>query len=122
MCGRFTLHTSGDVVARHFDIHPAPSLKARYNVAPSQIVATVGARSNGVRGLGLMAWGLVPRWAAKSDGMRPINARSETIREKPTFRECFDLAAASSRRTASSSGRPSAARNCPSTSDCGMAA
>ena len=91
MCGRFTLHSSNDEIARHFGLDAVPRLAARYNVAPSQPVATVGARTNGIRGMATMAWGLVPRWAAKPDGPKPINARAETIREKPAFRECFAL-------------------------------
>ena len=91
MCGRFTLHTPGDVVARHFGLDAVPRLTARYNVAPSKPVAAVGARSNGLRGLAMMGWGLVPRWADGSGGVRPIDARAETIREKPTFRDSFAL-------------------------------
>ena len=91
MCGRFTLHTPGDVVARHFGLDAVPRPTARYNVAPSKPVAAVGARSNGLRGLAMMGWGLVPRWADGSGGVRPIDARAETIREKPTFRDSFAL-------------------------------
>ena len=68
-----------------------PKLAARDNVAPSQPVAAVGARSNGLRGLAMMGWGPVPRRAGESGGVRPIDARAETIREKPTFRDCFRL-------------------------------
>ena len=90
MCGRFTLHSSNDEIALQFGLDAVPRLAARYNVAPAQPVATVGARTNGIRGMATMTWGLVPRWA-KVDGPKSINARAETIREKPAFRDSFAL-------------------------------
>lgn len=91
MCGRFTLATNAESVARTFGATPAAGMSAvgpRYNVAPSQVVAVVGLKADGTRGLALLRWGLVPSWASD---LRPgpINARAETVAQKPTFRESF---------------------------------
>jgi putative SOS response-associated peptidase YedK len=90
MCGRFSLRTNPRAVASLFDLPSVPDLAPRYNVAPTQPVAVVGTKPGGQgRGLVMMRWGLVPRW---SKGDRPsalINARSETVLEKPTFRAPF---------------------------------
>ena len=62
-------------------------LAPRYNVAPSQLVAVVERQADGSRGLVWLKWGLVPHWSP--DGkpkVKPINARAETLLEKPTFR------------------------------------
>ena len=63
----------------------------RYNIAPTQPVATV--RRNGTsRVLSMMRWGLVPSWASDiTMGNRLINGRSETVLKKPAFRESFRL-------------------------------
>ncbi|MEM8933819.1 MAG: SOS response-associated peptidase, partial [Acidobacteriota bacterium] len=71
--------------------HPFEShgieLTPRYNVAPTQAVATVRQADDGSRHLGLLRWGLIPGWAKDpSIGNRMINARSETAAEKPSFR------------------------------------
>ena len=91
MCGRFTLYASADEIARYFDLGATPDLMPRYNVAPSQAAAAVGAKAGGVgRGLTLMAWGLVPRRGAGPKGPRPINARADSLLAKPTFRDGFE--------------------------------
>lgn len=92
MCGRYTLRVTGERVAEHFDLPPAETagLEPRYNVAPSQEVPAVGPREEGGRGLAAFRWGLVPRWAGEpSDLPDLINARSETVHEKPSFRDSF---------------------------------
>jgi putative SOS response-associated peptidase YedK len=87
MCGRFTLTTSHEVLARAFDLDDAPALAPRFNVAPGQDVATVWQTPEGRRELRLRRWGLVPHWARDAKiGSRLINARSETAAEKPAFR------------------------------------
>jgi putative SOS response-associated peptidase YedK len=94
MCGRFTLTTTADGLADAFGLAgPVPSLAPRYNVAPGQVVAVVGLKSDGTRrGLALLRWGLVPRWAKDPKaGPKPINARAETVRTSPAFRESFRL-------------------------------
>ncbi len=87
MCGRFTLAIDPDVLQEAFGLTaPFPAeLVPRYNVAPSQPVAVV---ANGQqRKLELFNWGLIPSWAKDPKiGNRLINARAETLAEKPSFR------------------------------------
>ena len=71
------------------DSNEQPDVRLRYNVAPTQLVSAI--RSDGQsRSLDLLRWGLIPAWAKdKSIGSRMINARSETVAEKPSFRSAF---------------------------------
>ncbi len=92
MCGRFTLAKPPRDLAKLFQLaEPPEELLPRYNIAPSQFVAVVGRKPDGSgRGLVNMSWGFVPRWAkSPKDGPRPINARYETIRTSPPFRDSF---------------------------------
>ncbi len=90
MCGRFTLTlVDPAVLAAEFALGgPLPSLTPRYNIAPTQPVAVViRAPNESHNRLGLMRWGLVPRWAKdRRVGPRLINARAETLHQKPSFR------------------------------------
>ena len=86
MCGRYTVRSPGKKLAEHFGLAEAPSLEPRYNIAPSQDVPVVverGAR----RELTLFQWGLIPSWSKEPKGF--INARAETLDEKPSFSESF---------------------------------
>ena len=90
MCGRYTLKTPIDVVAEHFglDEHPS-SLTPSYNVAPTQEVAAV-LEEDEKRKLETFRWGLIPSWAKDpAIGNKTINARAETVPEKPSFRSAF---------------------------------
>lgn len=91
MCGRFTLFSSEESLARAFGIGGVPELPRRYNIAPTQPVAVVRvAPERRERELALLRWGLVPSWAKDPDiGSRLINARAETAAERPAFREAF---------------------------------
>jgi putative SOS response-associated peptidase YedK len=95
MCGRFTLKTPLTQVADAFDLAPTALPKgewrARYNIAPTQQVLIVReVPQSGSRELVPVQWGLVPQWAGDpSIGSRLINARGETLPEKPAFREAF---------------------------------
>jgi len=91
MCGRFTLHTSANVLAQLFDLPEAPALVPRYNIAPTQPVAIVRSGNQfDLREWALVRWGLVPSWAKDPGiGARMINARAETVAEKPSFRAAF---------------------------------
>ena len=72
------------------DIEDAPEIEPRYNIAPSQYVPAVRVSREGQRRLGMLHWGLIPYWAKdKSIGYKMINARSETLTQKPAFREAF---------------------------------
>jgi putative SOS response-associated peptidase YedK len=90
MCGRYTLRTPVDTLAERFEIDDAPSsVAASYNVAPTQGVATV-LIEDGKRKLEMLQWGLIPSWADDpSIGNKMINARGETVAEKPSFRKAF---------------------------------
>lgn len=89
MCGRFTLTHPNDALARLFAAAPANDLPdtPRHNICPTQPVAVVIA-VQGQRRIGPMRWGFVPRWAkSPGDGPLLINARADTLAQKPAFRE-----------------------------------
>ncbi|MCO5212049.1 MAG: SOS response-associated peptidase [Caldilinea sp.] len=92
MCGRFTLTVSPEELADLFDL-PAPpeQLAMRYNIAPTQPVGVVRlSPRTGEREWALTVWGLIPSWSKDpSIGARMINARAETVDEKPSFRAAF---------------------------------
>jgi putative SOS response-associated peptidase YedK len=87
MCGRFTLHHTTKEVAARFGVQKVLfDVEARYNIAPTQQVAAI-TQQNGERVLDGFRWGLVPVWADDpAIGNRMINARAETLREKPAFK------------------------------------
>ncbi len=87
MCGRFTLSADPGELAEYFQAPPVPWTPC-YNIAPTQTVLAcrIDPRA-GARELVPLRWGLVPTWAADlSAGVKAINARAETVAEKPTFR------------------------------------
>jgi putative SOS response-associated peptidase YedK len=87
MCGRYTLTTDLKQVAKRFDAaaDEIPAVSPRYNIAPTQNVIVVS--DDGKRTIKQMRWGLIPSWAKDpAIGNRMINARSETLAEKPAFR------------------------------------
>lgn len=91
MCGRFTLSTPPQAIADHFHLEDVPELEPRFNIAPGQAVATVSV-PDPQRGSILQPrrWGLIPSWAKDERiGNRQINARVETVVEKPSFRVAF---------------------------------
>ena len=88
MCGRYTLSSKGDELALMFDLTEVPAVVPRYNLAPTQEAAVVRVeRAGAPRHLDLLRWGLIPYWAKEASiGNRMINARSESVAEKPSFR------------------------------------
>jgi putative SOS response-associated peptidase YedK len=91
MCGRYTLSDPGDLVAELGVEGDADVLTARYNIAPTQPVPSVCLDRQGKRKLAPLRWGLIPFWAKdKSIGNKLINARSESVAEKPAFRSAFE--------------------------------
>ncbi len=91
MCGRFTLQAPADLLADLFGHPQLFELEARFNIAPTQDVAAVRVdRDESERELTMMRWGLVPFFAKDpSIGNRMINARGETVAEKPSFRAAY---------------------------------
>ncbi|MGB3199923.1 MAG: SOS response-associated peptidase [Nodosilinea sp.] len=91
MCGRFTLNQTGDDLAAAFHLRAVPSVAPRYNIAPTQPVVTVVATSDDPEPhVQHLQWGLIPSWAKDpAIGSRLINARAETVSEKPSFRAAF---------------------------------
>jgi putative SOS response-associated peptidase YedK len=91
VCGRFTLSTSQSVIADHFGLDETPEFGARFNVAPGQEIATISVLGEERKSvLSPRRWGLVPSWAKdEKSGNRLINARAETVAEKPSFRSAL---------------------------------
>jgi putative SOS response-associated peptidase YedK len=100
MCGRYAAAKDAQALVEEFEVAvaPAESLQPDYNVAPTKKVYVVlnrtsddhGSEPEPERSLVVARWGLVPSWAKNpSIGSRMINARAETVSEKPAFRRAF---------------------------------
>ena len=101
MCGRYAASASADLLVETFEVDvvaPTPQLdwmSPRYNVAPTDPVPAILERvdketGDVVRRLTPLRWGLVPSWSKSASGpARMINARAETVAEKPAFRKPF---------------------------------
>jgi len=91
MCGRFALNVSAEDLTRIFHVGGAPSLPRRFNIAPTQTVAALRRLpGEAAPSVALLRWGLVPSWAKElAIGNKMINARGETVAEKPSFRKPF---------------------------------
>ena len=86
MCGRYELHSHPAAIALAFGLASPPSVHPRYNIAPMTEIPIVRVNAEGQRELVRMRWGLVPRWAKDASiGARMINARGETLVDKPSF-------------------------------------
>jgi putative SOS response-associated peptidase YedK len=90
MCGRFTLYSPLNDIKKAFDIDTVTTgeMKPSYNIAPgNEIYAVIRGKGNR---LGKLHWGLVPPWAKSLSGTsKLINARIETLQEKPSFKKAF---------------------------------
>src|SRR6266567_166188 len=91
MCGRYRLTAKERYVRDHFGLDEDPAWTPRWNIAPTQQIATIRQhRSEPKRIFGLMRWGLIPYSAKEpSIGLKTINAMSETAAERPAFREAM---------------------------------
>ncbi|HLJ62860.1 MAG TPA: SOS response-associated peptidase [Stellaceae bacterium] len=92
MCGRYLLTTPAEALRQLFDFIEQPNLGPRYNIAPTSVAPVIRQRREpkGERTLAPLRWGLVPVWAESvSLGAPLINARAETLTEKPAFRTAF---------------------------------
>lgn len=87
MCGRFVQDIKPSQYLQTYGLASVPDIPSRFNVAPSQQVAVVRLDASGERYLASLRWGLIPSWAKDLRiGYKMINARSETVHEKPSFR------------------------------------
>lgn len=90
MCGRYALHSHPDVIVLQFGVAEVPQLKPRFNIAPTQEAPVVRIGREQKRALAVLRWGLIPSWSKDpSIGARMINARAESVAEKPSFRNAF---------------------------------
>jgi putative SOS response-associated peptidase YedK len=89
MCARFTLHADAHEIARLFDVDLLLDITPRYNIAPTQQTLVIRQTDAG-RTATMLRWGLIPSWAyGTSIGAKLINARSETVADRPTFRAAW---------------------------------
>ena len=94
MCGRFALAVDINRLIKAYGISHEEAingdLSPRYNIAPSQQIVGIGQNEDGIRTLKTFRWGLIPHWSKEASiGAKMINARSETVAEKPSFRAAF---------------------------------
>ena len=89
MCGRFTLHTPTAQIEDAFHLKSGLELRPRYNIAPSQDIPII--RDTEIeREMAMARWGLIPSWSKESKTKySTINARIESVAEKPTYRTPF---------------------------------
>ena len=90
MCSRYFLDADGNIIAYTFRVPPDDRVGRRFNIAPTQEAPVVRVNAEGARELALLRWGLVPSWAKDLGvGNKMINARGESVAEKPAFREAL---------------------------------
>lgn len=90
MCGRFAFYSPAEATAALFGVKGSLVVEPRYNIAPTQYVAAIRQGEDGERELTMLRWGLVPSWARDASiGNRMINARAETVAEKPAYRAAY---------------------------------
>jgi putative SOS response-associated peptidase YedK len=91
MCGRYAFYSPSEATAALFGVSSASEVaRPGYNIAPTQTVAAVRRDTDDVPQLVGLRWGLIPFWAKDpAIGNRMINARAETVAEKPSFRAAF---------------------------------
>lgn len=92
MCGRSSLHDAPVSVLAQFGLPPVlPGFEARYNIAPTQDQWTISLNADSRPEAKLRRWGLVPSWASDAkSGSRMINARAESLADKPSWSELLD--------------------------------
>lgn len=90
MCGRFAFYSPSEAAVALFGASARAEVQPRYNIAPTQFVAAIRNSDGAERELVMLRWGLVPFWAKDpSIGNRMINARAETVAEKPSYRAAY---------------------------------
>ena len=91
MCGRYRLSRRKQMIEEYFETENEVEWEPRYNIAPSQPVGIIRQDpSTPERHFSLARWGLIPSWATDASiGFKTINARAETVADKPAFRDAF---------------------------------
>ena len=91
MCGRYRLSKRKQLIEGYFETENEVDWEPRYNIAPSQPVGIIRQNpSTPERHFSLARWGLIPSWATDASiGFKTINARAETVADKPAFRDAF---------------------------------
>ena len=90
MCGRYSLTVTPDELYRLFGIDDKLNLQPRFNVAPTQ-AAPVVRKTGGEKNMDMLRWGLIPSWSKDASiASKLINARGETVAEKPSFRSAYE--------------------------------
>ncbi len=90
MCGRFAFYSPSEATAALFGVESSIAVVPRYNIAPTQFIAGIRRDEDQQSELVMLRWGLIPFWAKDpSIGNRMINARAETVAEKPSFRNAY---------------------------------
>jgi putative SOS response-associated peptidase YedK len=90
MCSRYFLDADGNIIAFTFRVPVHDRIRKRFNIAPTQEAPVVRAAKDGGREAAMLRWGLVPFWARDLKiGTQMINARAETVAEKPAFRHAL---------------------------------
>lgn len=90
MCGRFSITTAPEAMRAIFHYENIPNLEPRFNVAPTQPIITIRMIQNRMRSLVMARWGLIPSWSKNHNtAVKMINARGETLLDKPSFRAAF---------------------------------
>lgn len=89
MCGRTSLFVPQSVLEERFNASAVQPITPRYNIAPGDDLAAI--QNDAPEEIDLLQWGLIPHWVDDPDDWpKPINARAETVADKPSFREAFD--------------------------------
>ena len=90
MCGRFNLMATGEAIVEHFHLRRLLKYQPDYNIPPGQKILTVVALDDGSHKGVNLHWGLIPSWSKdRKIANRLINARAETLTEKPSFRGAY---------------------------------
>ncbi len=90
MCGRYSLSASSETIVEHFQLLRQLRFQPSYNIAPGQKILSIVELDDQSRKAVKLFWGLVPSWAKDTkNSSHLINARAETVREKPSFRSAF---------------------------------
>jgi putative SOS response-associated peptidase YedK len=90
MCGRFAFYSPSEAAVALFGVSTSIAVEPRYNIAPTRYIAAIRDDEDKQRELVMLRWGLVPFWAKDASiGNRMINARAETVAEKPAYRAAY---------------------------------